>query len=209
MPAGGRNVASCLPLAKGFTVWYTLCEGACLFNFDREFPELNSPCIVATEGIQRNLQQTQRDIFDSHRHRAFSLAFYMTGNEVEAEQILTTTFIRAFQTAAEPDAGIVDCALVSELRSRFPLGQPEPAACPSVNDGLANRRVRRTDLEEAIQHLPATERLLFLLSDVEGYSCEAVSELIEIPQAQVKRRLFSARIRLRQILSTAAQSQAA
>jgi len=51
--------------------------------------------------------------------------------------------------------------------------------------------------------LPATERLLFLLRDVEGYSPAAISQLLRIPESQVQRSLFSARIRLRQALAAA------
>jgi RNA polymerase sigma-70 factor (ECF subfamily) len=63
------------------------------------------------------------------------------------------------------------------------------------------RNVRRTDLEEAIHTLPAQERLLFLLRDVEGYTPAKISELMKIPETQVNRTLLSARIRLRQALA--------
>ena len=131
----------------------------------------------------------------------FALAYYMTGNEVEAEQILTGAFIDAFEQAEEPAAPEVDSALVSQLRQRFPLGQEEPAAVASPTENLSSRNVRRTDLEEAIQFLPATERLLFLMRDVEGYSVEAIAKTVDLPEATVQRTLLSARIRLRSILS--------
>ena len=65
----------------------------------------------------------------------------------------------------------------------------------------SKRNVRRTDLEEAIHTLPAQERLLFLLRDVEGYTPAKISELMKIPETQVNRTLLSARIRLRQALA--------
>ena len=71
------------------------------------------------------MKQQQRDIYESHRHRTFSLAFYMTGNEMEAEEILATTFIRAFQQNEQPDGFAVDSALVNELSQRFPLKEEE------------------------------------------------------------------------------------
>ncbi len=180
-----------------------------MFNFEREISGVKTARVVATEGMKRTLQEIQKDIFDSHRHRAFSLAFYMSGNEMEAEEIRTSTFIRAFRTASQPDAGIVDNELIGELRERFPIGEMEPAVTASGTATLDQRRVRRTDMEEALQHLPATERLLFLLRDVEGYSSEAIAELLDMQVPQVQRALLSARLRLRQVLGSAKQSQAA
>ena len=52
-----------------------------------------------------------------------------------------------------------------------------------------------------MRNLPANERLLFLLRDVEGYSPAMIGRLLDIPEAQVMRSCFSARIRLRQVLA--------
>jgi RNA polymerase sigma-70 factor (ECF subfamily) len=135
----------------------------------------------------------------------------MTGNEVEAEEILTDSFIRAFQSAEEPNAQQIDAALLQELQQRSHLQSDAPALVRSASSGLEGadlqgRNVKRTDLEEAIRELPATERLLFLLRDVEGYAPAAIAELMGMPEAQVQRRLLSARIHLRRILAESAQS---
>ena len=133
----------------------------------------------------------------------------MTGQELEAEKILTGTFIRAFEVAEEPDARIVDSALVTELRQRMPVGQAETPAVPDADTILSRRNVRRTDLEEAVQTLPPTERMLFLLRDVEGYSAEAIASLLQIDKAQVHRGLLSARIRMRSAIAASQAEEAA
>jgi RNA polymerase sigma-70 factor (ECF subfamily) len=169
----------------------------------------NSVNVVATRQLKQQPADLQRDVYDSHRHRVFALAFYMTGNEIEAETILTSTFVAAFRETEVPQADHVDSALVAELRRRFPLTESEPTANlnGAVGPHLAERNVRRTDLEEAIQTLPATERLLFLLRDVEGYSPSVISRLLQMQEAKVQRGLFSARIRLRQALASSAAEE--
>jgi RNA polymerase sigma-70 factor (ECF subfamily) len=168
----------------------------------------NNPIgIVASCQMQQHAGNVQRDVYESHRHRVFALAFYMTGNELEAEGILTKTFIQAFSAAEKPQPEHIDSLLLGELRQRFSLGPDEPSSTPLVrgevnlNSHLASHNVRRTDLEEAIRILPPTERLVFLLRDVEGYSPAEISQLIEIPESQIQRILFSARIRLRRELA--------
>jgi RNA polymerase sigma-70 factor (ECF subfamily) len=75
--------------------------------------------------------------------------------------------------------------------------------------GFSQRNVRRPDLEAAVGNLPANERLLFLLRDVEGYSSAMIARLLDVPEAQVQRSCFSARIRLRQVLAEQARIEAA
>ncbi len=50
---------------------------------------------------------------------------------------------------------------------------------------------------------------LFLLRDVEGYAPAAIARLLDIPEAQVQRACFSARIRLCQVLAEQARTEAA
>jgi RNA polymerase sigma-70 factor, ECF subfamily len=178
-----------------------------LFKFESEIFATSN--LVASQAAEQSLEQQQRDVYESHRHRAFSLAFYMTGNEIEAEEILATTFVRAFQAQERPDGFAVDSALVHELAQRFPLREEEAPAAIVPGAGASHRNVRRPDLEEAVRNLPANERLLFLLRDVEGYSPAMIGRLLGIPESQVQRSCFSARIRLCQLLAEQARNEAA
>lgn len=170
--------------------------------------EENTIRVINIQSGERSIRQAQRDIYESHRHRIFSLAFHMTGNELEAEQLLTDSFVSAFQASLDPDSRVIDAALIAGLRSRFLLAPAVPVHV-SVSDELGDRNIRRTDLEEAIRELPPLERLAFLLRDVEGYSPEAISKLLQAPQAEINLTLFSARIRLRGILAAIEAERAA
>lgn len=180
-----------------------------MFEFDGQLIQNGSAQITITRRARQQLDQVQRDIFDTHRHRTFALAFYMTGNELEAEAILTRTFVRAFDALEEPQGHDVDAALIQELRQRFPLGEDAPAAHSPVKTAadpgfnVSGGNVRRTDMEEAVQTLPSTERFLFLLRDVEGYTPAAIAELLQMPESEVNRTLFAARLHLRQALAEA------
>jgi RNA polymerase sigma-70 factor (ECF subfamily) len=73
-------------------------------------------------------------------------------------------------------------------------------AFASEIEGLGNRNVRRTDLEEALWQLPGRERLCFLLRDVEGYNAARIAELLHTSENEVQRTVFSARLRMRSLL---------
>jgi RNA polymerase sigma-70 factor (ECF subfamily) len=163
-----------------------------LFEIDRQFAK-----IAAREMAPQSLAERQRDIYDSHRHRVFSVSYYMTGSELEAEEILRGTFIRAFLKEDEPDHGIVDTALLEQLRDQRVLVEETPLPAPTTGHLPQRHNILRTELEDAIRFLPSGERLVFLLMDVEGYPAARVAELLNMSPATVLRTALTARLRLR------------
>jgi RNA polymerase sigma-70 factor (ECF subfamily) len=65
------------------------------------------------------------------------------------------------------------------------------------------RNVKRNDLEAALVHLPATERMVFLLRDVEGYPVDRVASTLELTPQAVNLALLRARLKLREVLADA------
>jgi RNA polymerase sigma-70 factor, ECF subfamily len=168
-----------------------------LLNFEQDFSPQGSCRIVQCQVSERSLEHRQRDIYETHKHRAYAVAYYMVGNEIEAEEVTQDTFVRAFRQAEEPDGRCVDCALVNELRERMPLDEQVGPAEAVPGQNLGGRNVKRTEMEEALKELPANERMVFLLRDVEGYDANRVAALLGIERQQVERTLLSARIRMR------------
>lgn len=172
-----------------------------LFELDKHFSK-----VTAREMAPQALEERQRDIYDSHRHRVFSVSYYMTGSELEAEQLLRDTFVRAFTAAAEPDQLLVDGALVDELRNQQVLEEGESVPPPAMEYLPQRHNILRTELEEAIRYLPSNERLVFLLMDVEGYPAKRVAELLNQSPSQVLRTALTARLRLRAELAGVRES---
>lgn len=162
-----------------------------LFDIDKRFARVSE-----RQQAPRRLEDRRRDVYDSHRHRVFSVSFYMTGSEMEAESILQDTFVRAFHAADEPDQAIVDGALVEQLAERVDFAD-EGLPIPASGNLPCGRNILRTDLEEALRCLPALERLVFLLMDVEGYPASRVAELLRKTNAEIFRTAITARLRLR------------
>ncbi len=161
-------------------------------------PATVSQSIIARVTRRYNTRDEQRDVFESHRHHIFSVAYYMTGDEREAETILQSTFIEGFDRQTKPTIATLDVALMAQLRRRFSLDPVPPAV--AEGEGLGNRNVRRTDLEEALWQMPGRERLCFLLRDVEGYNAARIAELLHTSENEVQRTVFSARLRMRSLL---------
>jgi RNA polymerase sigma-70 factor (ECF subfamily) len=65
---------------------------------------------------------------------------------------------------------------------------------------LAREQVRKL-LEQAVSGLPDQFRTVFVMREVEGLTSEETAEILEIPVATVKTRLFRGRRRLKEMLA--------
>jgi DNA-directed RNA polymerase specialized sigma24 family protein len=173
-----------------------------LFEFER-----HSPRVTARAMAQQRLEERQRDIYDSHRHRVFSVSYYMTGSELDAEEILRGAFVRAFGENPEPDHTIIDSALLAQLREQQVLRAEQPLPLPTMGAIPSRSNILRTDLEEAIRCLPSSERIVFLLMDVEGYPASRVAELLSLKSSEVLRTALTARMRIRAELARMSDDQ--
>ena len=144
-----------------------------------------------------------RSIYETHRHRIYNLAFYATDNEMTAEEICGRVFCRAFAGRHEATAETLDAELVSVLRETTPIGNltlNDQEVCGERTAVRAN--VKRVALERAVVNLPMTERLVFLLHDVEGYAHERIAQTLGISEEESVLGLHQARIAIRRILPT-------
>jgi RNA polymerase sigma-70 factor (ECF subfamily) len=140
-------------------------------------------------------------IFEENRHRIYALAFWMTDNELAAEELMHLTFCRGFARSTEPSAEALDHALISELREQMPIG------VLTLDEGICSdaptvrQNTLRVHLERAVVQLPATERMIFLLHDVESYDHARVARTLGITEDESRNGVHQARLRLRNLLA--------
>ncbi len=151
--------------------------------------------------IQAKLSTYQR-IYDENRHRVYALAFWMTDNELAAQELLESAFRRAFARAAEPAPEVIDSALLTEVRDLMPIGTLtlDRPICSEV--ASVRRNVLRVHLERAVVQLPPTERLIFLMHDVENYDHARIARLVGLSEQESQFGLHQARLRLRELLAS-------
>jgi|HubBroStandDraft_4_1064222.scaffolds.fasta_scaffold01154_6 RNA polymerase sigma-70 factor (ECF subfamily) len=146
--------------------------------------------------------RTGRAVYESNRHRIYALAFWLTDNEPAAEDLMIRTFCRAFRSSV-PAPEDLDCALIAEARLSLPLGVLTLDCEPCEKVRSLRRNVLRVDLERALMQLPQTERMIFVMHDVENYDHERIARIMSITQDQSRWGLYQARMRIRELLTGA------
>lgn len=157
-----------------------------------------------------------------HFERLYRLAWRLTGQKPEAEDLFQELLIKAYGkldelvTIDEPGSWL--CRVMYNLfideRRRFArrrmhtveegeLSGDGLAGLPGSDDPVRNneRRERMERLVAALCELSDEHRILVLLHDTEGYKLSEIQQLTGLPLGTIKSRLHRARARLREILS--------
>ena len=140
-------------------------------------------------------------IYNENCHRIYSLAFWMTDNELTAEQLSANVFLRAFVCNASPTTDQIDHAFLAEVREFTPVGTLTLNCAASSSTANVRGNMKRVHLERAVVQLPATEKLIFLLHDVEGYEHQKIARLLGMNEQESQFGLHQARVLVRELVS--------
>jgi RNA polymerase sigma-70 factor, ECF subfamily len=174
--------------AEGETV--TTVQGAKMLGFATYMPAV----------LPRSVDSSN-ETCELNRHRVYALAFWMTDNELDAAQLMTHAFCRAFAKADTPTAEEIDRCLISELREYMPLGTLTLNCAPCERVLSVRRNTLRVDLERAVVQLPPTEKMIFLMHDVESYDHARIARTLALSDEESRLGLHQARLRMRQLLA--------
>jgi RNA polymerase sigma-70 factor (ECF subfamily) len=163
---------------------------------------------------------------EAYSSQIYRLALKMLNNPQDAEDILQETFIKAFRGLKGFDGRsslstwlyrIATNEALMHLRKKRPdtisidepleteEGEQEPRQivdwCCLPEEELMTAE-SRAYLDKAIDALPQSLKVVFLLRDVEGLTTQEVTEVLNLSETAVKTRLSRARLRLREELSS-------
>ena len=146
-------------------------------------------------------QTRYSEIYEDHCHRIYSLAFWMTDNELTAEQLSANAFLRAFAMAEQPTCDQIDRAFITEVRESTLIGTLTLHCAISPETRTIYGNIKRIHLERAVVQLPATEKLIFLMHDVEGYQHSRVARLLGLTEEESRLGLHQARVQIRALIA--------
>jgi RNA polymerase sigma-70 factor (ECF subfamily) len=163
-----------------------------------------------------------RVLVERHSRSVFHLAFRMTGNEQDAEDVVQETLLRAYRKLEMFDERAsfrtwlyriaVNCSLdLVRMRKRRSeqSGSPDPEsddpmqALPALDptpDRVAMSEQARHRIAESIAELTAAERTAFVLRHYEGMCIDDISRVLGCRPGAVRHRVFRAVQKLRRAL---------
>jgi len=170
----------------------------------------------ATEFAREAEQSATRREFEQRLAECGSLAFRVARsvlrNTADAEDVAQEALLRAYRRFERLRDRTKFRAWLVRISFRLALDRsrsakrrewretqwawPERKPAPPTAEDLAASKQFQARLDRAVDELPEKQRLVLLLSAMEGHTLEEVSQLLGVPLGTVKSRLFFARKQL-------------
>jgi RNA polymerase sigma-70 factor (ECF subfamily) len=164
------------------------------------------------------------DIVRDHSARVYRLAYRLTGNQHDAEDLTHDVFVRVFRSLQTYRPGTFEGWLhriTTNLfldrarrrqRIRFDALSEDAAArirstTPGPEEAFAASHLD-DDVQRALDALAPQFRAAVVLSDIEGFTYEEVSQTLGIKLGTVRSRIHRGRSQLRQALAHRAPQRA-
>ncbi len=157
------------------------------------------------------------EIVDQHSDRVYRLAYRLTGNVADAEDLTQDVFVRVFRSLDTYTPGTFEGWLHRittnlfldgarrKQRIRFDALSDERAARLTTLGGTPHEqysdRTFDADIEWALAQLPPEFRAAVVLCDIEGLSYEEIAEIMDAKLGTVRSRIHRGRAMLRRHLA--------
>lgn len=165
-------------------------------------------------------EEAFRALVEEHSRKVFRLAYRVTGNEQDAEDVVQEAFLKAYNHFGRFDSRAsfatwihriaTNCAIDLLRRRSRRMGWGgsgggfEAEDLPSHHPG-PEARVRSLEVEDtmarALGALSPNERAAFVLRHIEGLSTEEIGEALGLRANAAKQTVFRAVHKLRRILT--------
>ena len=157
------------------------------------------------------------DVVTQHSARVYRLAYRLTGNPHDAEDLTQEVFVRVFRSLSRYTPGTFEGwlhrittnlfldqarrkakirfdALAEDSETRMPGRAPSP-------DSQVADRLFDDDVEAALSALPPDFRAAVVLCDIEGLSYDEIADVLDLKLGTVRSRIHRGRSMLRKALA--------
>ena len=163
------------------------------------------------DGCLANNAEAQRETYRRYKDAMYTLAYRITGDFDEANDVLQDSFIKVFKHIGSFRRESTFGAWIKTITVRTAYSKLRKKKVHFEDlDGVPDHTMidwgdflQAEYLERAILALPEGYRAVFTLIEVEGYSHKEVAELLEISVGTSKSQLYHAKRRLRESLTQA------
>lgn len=179
--------------------------------------------MIVTDEIKERKDKTFEEEFLPHMKALYNFAFHLTFDEENANDLVQETYLKAYRFIDSYQKGTNSKAwLFKILKNEFINNYRKKSKQPNAVDfdSLLNyhesddpQYVGSLDLRQeifqnmmgdevtiAVNKLPVEFKTIIILCDVEGFTYEELSKILDIPIGTVRSRLFRARNMLKEYL---------
>jgi RNA polymerase sigma factor (sigma-70 family) len=179
--------------------------------------EPGGPTGEAADAVLPWVPPTWQEVVEQHSARVYRLAYRLTGNVYDAEDLTQEVFVRVFRSLSTYTPGTFEGwlhrittnlfldqvrrkkrirfdALAEDADARMPGREPDPSR--AFDDSHLD-----DDVQAALDALPPDFRAAVVLCDIEGLTYEEIAATLGIKLGTVRSRIHRGRAQLRDALA--------
>lgn len=149
----------------------------------------------------------QRQLYDRYKKAMYTLAYRITGDFDDANDVLQDAFLEVFKHLNQFRGESTLGAWVKQIVVRKSTKKKRLVIWQNVDDYMGEAidwgesEINAAHLETAVLSLPDGFRTIFVLAEVEGYTHREIAVMLNISEGTSKSQLFHAKRKLRAMLS--------
>ena len=161
------------------------------------------------DGCRNGERIAQKALYDEYKSQMYTLAYRITGNFEDAEDVLQEGFLKVFRNISsfrgDSKAGtwihtIMARTALERIRSKMQFTDME--ILPEIEDDAHYFPIDSEYLEKAILELPDGYRSIFTLYEIEGFKHREIADMLDISENTSKSQLHKAKRMLQDKLKT-------
>ncbi|MCQ1949405.1 MULTISPECIES: RNA polymerase sigma factor SigE [Arthrobacter] len=176
-----------------------------------------TPDTAAADMAGEWVRPTWEEVVQAHSAKVYRLAYRLTGNKHDAEDLTQEVFVRVFRSLANFQPGTLDGWLhrittnlfldQARRRSRIRFdGMTEETSSKLPSNGPGPERSFEfnnldVDIARALEELPPDFRAAVVLCDLEGLSYDEVARVLDVKLGTVRSRIHRGRAMLKEKLA--------
>ncbi|KAA6438301.1 RNA polymerase sigma factor [Dyadobacter flavalbus] len=162
--------------------------------------ELISGCLLHDRAAQRQL-------YDRYKNAMYTLAYRITGDFDDANDVLQDSFMDVFRHLDQFRGEAALGAWIKQIVIRKSTKKKKMVLWQNLDEYTGESidwneiEINTAHLESAVLSLPDGFRAIFVLAEVEGYTHREIAVMLNISEGTSKSQLFHAKRKLRRMLS--------
>jgi RNA polymerase sigma factor (sigma-70 family) len=158
-------------------------------------------------GCLLNDRIAQRQLYDRYKKAMYTLAYRITGDFDDANDVLQDAFLEVFKHLNQFRGEATLGAWIKQIIVRKSTKKKKVVLWQNVEDytgesvDWGESDINAAHLETAVLSLPDGFRTIFVLAEVEGYTHREIAVMLSISEGTSKSQLFHAKRKLRAMLT--------
>jgi RNA polymerase sigma factor (sigma-70 family) len=151
-------------------------------------------------------------LYKNYAKQVYRYTYWLTGDEDEAKDITSETFVRIWTADTNPRAESVKAYLFTISRNLYLKDLRRKKRLSTINDELIDNKIlpdknleiiyELKQVQKAMQQLPEIDRTVIIMHAEEEMSYKEIAQITGLSISAIKVKIFRARAKLNKLLNT-------